>query len=145
MLAPPAADFAQWVFNETRGQPFYLMETLKDLLERGALHPKRQAEGKWAFEVDAEHDLGKAVRVPSTVRAVIRSRLNRLSPNAFTLLAAGAVLEQRLTFERLCAIANVAEDTGLPALDELVSGRLLLEGARPEHRQRLRIRAQHDP
>ncbi len=132
ILASPAADFAQWVFNETRGQPFYLMETLKDLLERGALHPKRRGDGTWAFEVDAEHDLGQAVRVPSTVRAVIRSRLNRLSPNAFTLLAAGAVFDQRLTFERLCAIANVAEDTvGLPALDELVSGRLLLEVAAP--------------
>jgi DNA-binding SARP family transcriptional activator/tetratricopeptide (TPR) repeat protein len=131
LLAPPAADFAEWVFHETRGQPFYLMETLKDLLERGALHPKRRAAGTWAFEVDAEHDLGKAVRVPSTVRAVIRSRLHRLSPNAFTLLATGAVLEQRITFEHLCAISNVAEDMGLPALDELVSSRLLLEVAQP--------------
>jgi DNA-binding SARP family transcriptional activator len=129
ILEPPAADFAQWVFNETRGQPFYLMETLKDLLERGALHPKRRAEDQWVFEVDAEHDLGKAVRVPSTVRAVILSRLNRLSPNAFALLVTGAVLEQRLTFERLCTTSNVAEDIGLPALDELVSGRLLLEVA----------------
>jgi DNA-binding SARP family transcriptional activator len=132
ILSPPAADFAAWVFHETRGQPFYLMETLKDLLERGALHPKRRAEGTWAFEVDSEHDLGKAVRVPSSVRAVIRSRLQRLSPNAFTLLAAGAVLEQRITFERLCGITNVAEDMGLPALDELVSTRFWLEVAQPD-------------
>ena len=131
ILAPPAVDFAQWVYFETRGQPFYLMETLKDLLERRVLHPKRRAVGQWSFAVDAEHDLGQAVRVPSTVRAVIRSRLNRLSPNAFSLLAAGAVLEQRITFERLCAISNVAEDMGLPALDELISGRLLLEAAQP--------------
>ena len=130
-LAPPAPDFAQWLFSETRGHPFYLMETLKDLLERGALHPKRRAEGQWAFEVDAEHDLGQAVRVPSTVRAVILSRLNRLSPHAFALLAAGATLEQRLTFERLCATANVSEDAALPALDELVSSRLLIEGVLP--------------
>jgi DNA-binding SARP family transcriptional activator len=132
ILSPPAADFAEWVFHETRGQPFYLMETLKDLLERGALHPKRRAEGTWVFEVDAEHDLGQAVRVPSSVRAVIRSRLFRLSPTAFTLLAAGAVLEQRITFERLCGISNVAEDKGLPALDELVSTRFLLEVAQPD-------------
>jgi predicted ATPase len=131
ILSPPAADFAEWVFNETGGQPFYLMETLKDLLERGALHPMRQAEGTWAFEIDAEHDLGKAVRVPSTVRAVIRSRLNRLSPNAFSLLAVGSVLDQRITFERLCAISHITEDAGLPALDELVSSRLLLEAIGP--------------
>jgi predicted ATPase len=131
ILAPPADDFAQWVFDETRGQPFYLMETLKDLLERGALHARRQSSGGWALEVDAEHDLGQAVRVPSTVRAVILARLNRLSPNAFALLAAGAALEHGLTFDRLCAIANVPEDSGLPALDELVSGRLLWEVAQP--------------
>jgi predicted ATPase len=124
-------DFAQWLFDDTHGHPFYLMETLKDLLERGALHPKRRADGQWAFEVDADHELGKAVRVPSTVGAVVRSRLNRLSPNAFALLAAGATLEQRLTFERLCATANVSEDAALPALDELVSSRLLLEVAPP--------------
>jgi DNA-binding SARP family transcriptional activator len=131
ILAPPAADFAQWVYCETRGQPFYLMETLKDLLERRVLHPKRRAVGQWSFAVDAEHDLGQAVRVPSTVRAVIRSRLNRLSPNAFSLLAAGAVLEQQITFERLCATSNVNEDLALPALDELISSRLLLEAAQP--------------
>ena len=131
ILSPPAPDFAQWLYDETHGQPFYLVETLKDLLERRVLHPKRRAEGQWTFAVDAEHDLGKAVRVPSTVHAVIRSRLNRLSPNAFSLLAGGAVLEQRLTFERLCAISNVSEDLALPALDELISGRLLLEAAQP--------------
>jgi predicted ATPase len=106
-----------------------LMESLKDMIERRALHPKQLREGQWGFEVDAEHDLGKAIRVPSTVRAVIRSRLSRLSPNAFSLLAAGAVLELRLTFERLCAVSNTAKDIGLPALDELVSGQLLLEVA----------------
>ncbi|MBP7694083.1 MAG: AAA family ATPase, partial [Anaerolineales bacterium] len=120
LLTPPAPDFAQWVFDETHGHPFYLMETLKDLLERGALHPRRRPAGEWTFTVDAEHDLGRAVRVPSTVRAVIRSRLSRLSPGAFTLLAAGTVLDQELTFERLCAVANVTPDRGLPALDEVL-------------------------
>ena len=131
ILAPPAPDFAEWLFDETRGQPFYLKETLKDLLERGVLHPHRRTDGSWAFEVDAEHDLGRAVRVPSTVRAVIRARLDRLSPNASTMLVAAATLEHALTFNRLCAIANLPEDIGLPALDELLSSRLLLEVLQP--------------
>jgi predicted ATPase len=131
ILSPPDADFAQWLYDETHGQPFYLIETLKDLLERRVLHPKRRAEGQWSFAVDAEHDLGQAVRVPSTVHAVIRSRLNRISPNAFSLLVGGAVLEHQLTFERMCVISNVSEDQALPALDELISGRLLLETVQP--------------
>jgi DNA-binding SARP family transcriptional activator len=131
ILAPPAADFARWLYDETRGQPFYLVETLKDLLERRVLHSKRSAEGQWTFAVDAVHDLGQAVRVPSSVHAVIRSRLNRLSPNAFSLLVGGAVLEQHITFAHLRAITKVSEDLALPALDELISGRLLLETAQP--------------
>lgn len=127
ILAPPAVDFAQWVYDETRGQPFYLIETMKDLLERRVLHPKRRAEGQWTFAVDAEHNLGQAVRVPSTIHAVIRSRLNRLSPNALNLLVSGAVLEKQITFERLCALSNISEDLALPALDELISSRLFLE------------------
>lgn len=132
LLEPPAPDFAQWVFSETRGHPFYVMETLKDLLERGALHPRRRGKDGWSFEVDRRHDLGQSVRVPSTVRAVIRSRLSRLSPAAFTLLAAGTVLEHALTFEHLCAVANLTPDVGLPALDELLSGRLLRDVGKPE-------------
>jgi predicted ATPase len=131
ILSPPALDFAQWLYYETRGQPFYLIETLKDLLERGVLQSKRHAEGRWVFALDAEHDLGQAVRVPSTVHAVICSRLYRLSPNAFSLLASAAVLEKQITFERLCAISKVTEDLALPALDELISGRLLLETKQP--------------
>ena len=88
-------------------------------------------EGNGAFQLDADHNLGQVVRVPSTVHTVIRSRLNRLSPNAFSLLAAGAVLEHWITYERMCAISNLSEDQGLPALDELISGRLLLEITQP--------------
>jgi DNA-binding SARP family transcriptional activator len=131
ILLPPDASFTQWLYAETRGQPFYLSETLKDLLERHVLHPKRQGQGQWTFAVDASHDLGQAVRVPSTVHAVIRSRLNRLSPNAFSLLVGGAVFEHRITFEHMCAVSNISEDQALPALDELISSRLLLETRQP--------------
>jgi predicted ATPase len=95
------------------------------------LHPTKRGENQWVFEVDHEHDLGNAVRVPSTVSAVIRSRLSRLSPNASTFLVAAAILEQRPSFEHLCAIANISEDFGLSALDEVVSSRLLWEVEQP--------------
>lgn len=131
LLTPPAADFAQWMYDETRGQPFYLLETLKDFLERRVLQPKPRRDGQWTFVLDAEHDLGRAVRVPSTVQAVIRSRLNRLSPNAFSLLASGAVLDQGLSFDSLRTIANVSEDLALVALDELISVRMLMVAAQP--------------
>lgn len=132
ILSPPDPSFARWLSHETRGQPFYLIETLKDLLERRVLRSKRQAEGRWTFSVNTEHDLNQAVRVPSSVHAVIRSRLNRLSPKALSLLASGAVLEQHITFERLHSISSIDEDLALPALDELISLRFLVETEQPD-------------
>ena len=131
ILSPPSPEFAQKLYAATHGHPYYLIETLKDFLERRVLRPKRQAKGQWAFAVNAESDFGQAIHVPSTIHMVIRSRLNRLSPSAFSLLAGGAVFEQQLTFEHLLAISTVNEEAALPALDELISGRLLLEVGEP--------------
>jgi len=132
ILSPPSPEFAQKLYAETHGHPYYLIETLKDFLERRVLRPKRLAKGQWTFAVNAESDFGQAIHIPSTIHTVIRSRLNRLSPSAFSLLAGGAVLEQQITFERLLAISNVNEEAALPALDELISGRLLLETGEPD-------------
>ncbi len=45
--------FGQWLFAETERQPFYLMETLKVLLERGALASRPNEEGGWTIDFTA--------------------------------------------------------------------------------------------
>src|SRR5579863_1651907 len=86
--------FGQWLFAETEGQPFYLMETLKVLLERGVLASRPSEEGGWTLDVTAamEHEMVKRGFFPPSVREVIVARLDRLTPHAFALLVAGAVL-----------------------------------------------------
>jgi len=125
--------FGQWLFAETEGQPFYLMETLKVLLERGALASHPNKDGGWSIDFTAamEHEMVVRGFFPPSVREVIVARLNRLPPNAFALLVAGAVLGQRITFALLCQVADLAEHDGLPALDEVLHSGLLLES---EHR-----------
>ena len=124
--------FGQWLFAETEGQPFYLMETLKVLLERGALASRPSEEGGWRLDVTAamEHEMVRRGFFPPSVREVIVARLDRLTPHAFALLVAGAVLGQRTTFERLCQVANLTEEDGLPALDEVLHCGLLDESER---------------
>lgn len=127
LLAKTDDAVAQWLFRETAGQPFYMVETLKDLRERGAL--TTGPAGAWRLDVKLSQIDSKsnARPAPERVRQVIISRLGRLSALAFDLLAAGAVLAQGFSFEMLCQVAAAEEGPGLRALDELLRSQLLRE------------------
>ena len=128
---PPAAleRFGQWLFAETEGQPFYLMETLKFLMEKGVLVSQPNEEGGWTIDFTAamQHEMVVPGFFPPSVREVIVARLDRLTPHASALLVAGAVLEQGITFEYLCRVADLTEQDGLTALDEVLRSHLLQE------------------
>src|SRR5947207_15305856 len=108
------------------------MEALKVLLERGALAFRASEEGGWRLDVTVamEHETVRRGFFPPSVREVLVARLDRLPPHAFALLVAGAVLGQETTFERLCQVADLTEEDGLPALDEVLHSGLLYESER---------------
>jgi DNA-binding SARP family transcriptional activator len=117
---------------ETDGQPFYLVETLKALLEEGMLLIRSRADGETVVEVGPALRAQKsALRglLPKSVRKVIRGRLSRLSPAASELLRAGAVLERGFSFESVVGVAGLGEEEGLRALEELIERHLLREEA----------------
>jgi len=121
--------FGRWLYAETGGQPFFLLETLKTLLERGLLAVQLTEDGARVIDLAPALRNEHLVRgiLPPGVREVIRSRLARLSSHALTLLSAGAVLGRTFPFERLCQVANISENEGLPALEALLASRLLSE------------------
>ncbi len=128
----PTADlerFGQWLFAETEGQPFYLMETLKVLLEQDVLASHPNGDGGWTIDFTAamQHETVARGFFPPSVREVIVARLDRLTPHASALLVAGAVLGQGITFAHLCRVADLAEQDGLTALDEVLHSGLLQE------------------
>ncbi len=116
----------QQLFTETRGQPFYLIETLKLLLAHG-LFPLSSDEDVGVAMVK---ELGIARLFPPSVRELISIQLDRLRPAAFAFLVAGAVLEHNATFERLCGVADLSEHEGLTALDEVLRSLLVQETKR---------------
>ena len=126
---PGMETLGQWLFVETRGQPFYIMETLKALLDRGLLSASRQRDGSWLVDyAGASSGTLELHRfLPPGVREVIRARLDQVSPAAFALLVAGAVLGHHFPFEQACQVAGLSENEGLPALDETLVKRLLHE------------------
>jgi predicted ATPase len=121
--------FGQWLFAETEGQPFYLRETLKVLLERDVLAFHPNEDGGWTIDFTSAMENETVVRgfFPPSVREVICAQLDRLTPKAFALLVAGTILGQGITFERLCQVADLEEREGLPTLDEVLHSGLLQE------------------
>src|SRR5258707_1876144 len=129
--------FANWLYFRTRGQPLYLVETLKELLARETMLPSLQENGSWGLVLRARLLAPKPVGdlMPSSLRELIRSQLGRLTSSAWTLLVAGAALGQGLTFELLIEVAQLDEQEGLRALEELLRNGLLCEGTLVEEAQ----------
>jgi DNA-binding CsgD family transcriptional regulator len=126
--APAAAvqDFAATLHDWTRGNAFFIDETLKSLVESGQL---RRRDGGWTgWDV-------QALTPPRSVRDVVMDRAGRLGEAARALLDVGAVLGARMTVPALRAVSGLPGDELAGALDELEHAVLLVkpDGRSPQY------------
>ncbi|HKO99060.1 MAG TPA: protein kinase [Pyrinomonadaceae bacterium] len=113
-------DFADAVHRETEGNPFFVEEVLKALIEKGSV---RRQSGRWQ-----RCDVDQLV-IPQSVKEAIGSRLDRVSKDCNETLRTAAVLGKTFTFEELVATAvGQKEDLLLDALDEAVGAQLITAG-----------------
>lgn len=107
------------LFAETSGQPFFIVQTVRSLAERGLW--QRDESGEWRVQLDRE--------IPGTIRDLIQSRLARLSLPAQIFCAGGAVLGDGFQFGSLRRLTGLSEQESLPALEELLARGLWREVA----------------
>jgi class 3 adenylate cyclase/DNA polymerase III delta prime subunit len=113
------------IHTETEGNPFFIAEVLRHLIESGGV--RREGE-RWVV-VNPGH-----VTVPEGVRDVVGRRLNRLSERANEVLTVGAVVGRDFDIGVLLALVDGTEDATLDALDEAVRARLVEETRFDEYR-----------
>jgi class 3 adenylate cyclase/predicted ATPase len=99
------------------GVPLYAVETLRALADRGVL----AVEGSRYVVRGALGDFS----VPPTIRALVSSRLDRLSQVERRVLFAGAVLGESFSAAGAAAVAGVEEVEATTLLDGLVAKALL--------------------
>jgi len=123
MFDADAADtsaFAERLHRWTGGNPFFIDEAIKSLVESGQL---REVGGKWVgWDVDE-------LRVPSTIREAVLARLAELSARARRLADIAAVLGSRATHEELAITSGMGHDELIEAIDELRGADVLTERA----------------
>jgi tetratricopeptide (TPR) repeat protein len=111
-----SGEFAVAVHRETEGNPFFVEEVLKALIERGSV---RRENGRWN-RCDMDQLL-----IPQSVKEAIGNRLDRVSQECNELLRLGAILGKVFTFDELTAVAEQSEDALLDALDEATGAQLI--------------------
>ena len=132
--ATPLVALGGFLFAQTGGQPFYLLETLKLLCERQWLVPQLAPDGTWRLEpteematVVAQEQSWRELLLTPSVRSMILARLVPLSSAARQLVMANAVLGNRASAQRLWKVAEMDVQAGIEALEEAVSSGILRE------------------
>ncbi len=119
-LEPRAQDLARAIHRESEGNPFFIEEILRHLVETGAIYRK---DGRWVSDAASPDELG----IPEGIREVLGRRLSRLSETANRILAQGAVLGREFDFAVLGRMTGAGEDELLGAVEEALDARLLVE------------------
>ena len=86
------------LIERTEGNPFFLEESVRALVETGALVGERGA-----YRLGA---VARRIQVPATVQAVLAARIDRLPPEDKRLLQTAAVIGKDVPFALLQAIAG---------------------------------------
>ncbi len=113
-------EFLDGIYRETEGNPFFVEEVCKALVDSGKLYFEN---GQWHRPPMEELD------IPQSVRVAIQSRIGRLPQDVQEILQLAAVLGREFDFDVLAEASNLDEDTLIDAL-EIAEGDQLIEEAR---------------
>ncbi len=111
----PSRSFAHALYEETEGNPFFVEEIVRHLLEAGV-----RAGSATASEL-------QSFGLPEGVKQVIAWRLSRLEPSAIELLRVAAVIGRDVDAALLERVVLQAEEEFLGALEEALAAGLLVE------------------
>jgi predicted ATPase len=117
--APSLAPLIRLLIERTQGNPFFLEESVRRLVETGAL-----------VGAPGTYRLAQAlptIQVPATVQAVLAARIDRLSSEAKRLLQTAAVIGTEVPFPLLQAIAELPEEVLHRGLTHLQAAEFLYE------------------
>jgi class 3 adenylate cyclase/tetratricopeptide (TPR) repeat protein len=109
----------QLLIARTEGNPFFLEESVRTLVETKALEGER---GAYRVAKSVEN-----IQVPATVQAVLAARIDRLPAENKRLLQSAAVIGKDVPFVLLRTIADLSEDDLRRGLAHLQTGEFLYE------------------
>lgn len=114
--APPE-ELVDLVFKETEGNPFFVEEVFRHLVDLGKIFDD---EGEFVSGIQLAD-----TEVPRGVLMVIQNRLDRLSESCRAALTLAAVIGRVFPFRLLASSSDLDEDTLLGAIEEATAATLI--------------------
>ena len=124
------------LIERTEGNPFFLEESVRTLVETKVLAGER---GAYRLAKPVE-----SIQVPATVQAVLAARIDRLPPEDKRLLQSAAVIGKDVPFALLQAIAELSEEELRRGLAHLQAAEFLYE-TQSVPRPRIHLQARAHP
>ncbi|MGH2884932.1 MAG: ATP-binding protein, partial [Solirubrobacteraceae bacterium] len=121
-LDADALALAGEITSETDGNPFFVGEVLRSLVESGRLLYDESTE-RWTV------DRAAALGLPESVREVIGRRVDRLGDQARDALTLASVIGRSFELELLTTLVDLSEERLLDLLEAAVAASLLDESA----------------
>ena len=119
-LEEAATDLAHALCLETDGNPFFVGEVLRSLMETGAIHQDNR--GRWTVAGEMSEMV-----LPNSVREVISARVGRLGPQVGRILSTAAVIGRDFDFDLLDAVTDLDPEVVLDVLDAATGAALVHE------------------
>jgi tetratricopeptide (TPR) repeat protein len=125
MISSLAGEEMRWslaeaVHRQTEGNPLFIQEVLRFLVEEGLISHEG---GRWHRTGDEAPEL----HIPEGLRDVIGRRLSRLSAECNRLLSIAAVIGREFDLQTLREVAEMGEETLLTFLEESLRAGVLEE------------------
>jgi len=123
----PSRGLVEAVHTQTEGNPLFVTEVVRLLVQEGALTSDPSPSGRGETEGRGEGD-SWTIRIPEGVREVIGRRLNRLSQRCNEALTVASIVGREFTLAHLRPLVEeVTEDRLFEVLEEALAARVIEE------------------
>jgi ABC-type oligopeptide transport system substrate-binding subunit len=112
-------EFLDGIYRETEGNPFFVEEVCKALVDAGKLYFE---DGRWQRPQDIQD-----LEIPQGVHLTIQSRLGKLSASEQNSLQMAALLGREFEFELLTAVSELDKMSLIDVLEKAEGAQLIEE------------------
>ncbi|HEV8718493.1 MAG TPA: adenylate/guanylate cyclase domain-containing protein, partial [Candidatus Binatia bacterium] len=129
-------DLKRLIVEKTEGNPFFMEEIVQALVEQGVLadprkvgtaHPHVETHGFGLAPSTGHAPLPTDLHIPTTVQAVLASRIDRLPPEEKEFLQTLSVIGKEFPFSLLKQVVNKSEDELQRLLSHLQAAEFIYE------------------